>query len=219
MTFCPLDVHSSIERRCAAARSGRLQPYSDMMRANILDVVTSMFPRFAARRGQEVVVRDVDEFVRNFGATRAQFMHISTEFVRFSEGRFDDPVTRTLLEYEWTLFAVEVSDSHVIPPPADRTARSLADIRLNPTLQLIAVPFDLDVADATAEQMAREDRSPFIYAVYRTHDHVVVTQSLSEIDVGALRKMAGETDQTGSDDRTAWISDVLQLGLAVVHHT
>jgi hypothetical protein len=189
-----------------------------MMRANILDVVTSMFPRFAARRGQEAVVRDVDEFVRNFGATRAQFMHISTEFVRFSEGRFDDPVTRTLLEYEWTLFAVEVSDSHVAPPPADRTAKSLADIRLNPTLQLIAVPFDIDVADVTAERMAREDRSPFIYAVYRTHDHVVVTQSLSEIDVGVLREMAGETDQTGSEDRTAWISDALQLGLAVVHH-
>jgi len=218
MTFCPLDVHSSIERRCAAARSGRLQPYGDMMRANVLDVVTSMFPRFAARRGQEAVVQDVDEFVRNFGARRAQFMHISTEFVRFSEGRFDDPVTRTLLEYEWTLFAVEVSDSHVVSPP-DRTARSLADIRLNPTLQLVAVPFDLDVAEGTAERMAREDRSPFIYAVYRTHDHVVVTQSLSEIDVGALREMAGETSKTRSDDRTAWISDALQLGLAVAHHT
>jgi len=219
MTFCPLDVHSSIERRCAAARDGRLQPYSDMMRANVLDVVTSMFPRFAARRGQEAVARDVDEFVRNFGATRAQFMHISTEFVRFSEGRFDDPVERTLLEYEWMLFAVEISESHVASPPVDRTAKSLADIRLNPTLQLIAVPFDLEVTEAVAERMACEGGSPFIYAVYRTHDHVVVTQSLSEIDVGVLREMADETSPTGCDDRTAWISDALQLGLAVAHHT
>lgn len=217
--LCPLEVHASIERRCAAARSGRLKPYSDMLRANTLDVVSSMFPRFAARRGEKALAQDVDEFVRSFGATRAQFMHLSTEFVRFSQGRFADPITRTLLEYEWMLFSVEVSEELVTAPPDGWTAGSLAELRLNPTLQLIAVPFDLDAEDAEAERMIGEDRSPFVYAVYRTPDHRVLTQSLGGIDIGVLRELAGGVGQMSSDDRSAWIGDALRLGLVVARHT
>ena len=216
---CPSDVYASIERRCAAARSGRLQPYGDMLRANTLDVVTSMFPRFAARRGENALAQDVDDFVRNFGAVRAQFVHLSTEFVLFSEGRFEDPIARTLLEYEWMLFSVDVSEEHVTTPTEGWTARSLADVRLNPTLQLIAVTFDLDVEDAEAERMIGAGRSPFVYAIYRTPDHRVLTQSLSAIDVSVLRELADGVSQIDSDDRSAWISDALRLGLVVARHT
>lgn len=217
--LCPLEVHVAIERRCAAARSGRLKPYSGMLRASVLDVVTSMFPRFAARRGEKALAEDVDDFVRNFGAVRAQFVHLSTEFVRFSEGRFEDPITRTLLEYEWTLFSVEVSEERVTAPPGECVARSLADVNLNPTLELIAVPFDLDADDTEAERMIGEGRSPFVYAVYRTHDHRVVTQGLNGVDVSVLRELADEIGRTDSDDRSAWIGNALRLGLVVARHT
>jgi hypothetical protein len=217
--LCPLEVHAAIERRCAAARSGRLKPYSGMLRASVLDVVTSMFPRFAARRGEKALAEDVDDFVRNFGAARAQFMHISTEFVRFSEGRFEDPVARTLLEYEWTLFSVEVSEERVGAPPEGWGARCLADVSLNPTLQLIAVPFDLDADDAEADRMVGDGRSPFVYAVYRTHDHRVLTQGLNGVDVSVLRELADGVGQTGSDNHSAWIGNALRLGLVVARHT
>lgn len=213
---CPAEVFDSIERRCSAARSGRLQPYGDMLRANILDAVTSMFPRFAARRGEKLLAQDVDDFVRHHGAVRAQFVHISTEFVLFTDGRFDDAVTRALLEYEWTLFSVDVSDETVAAPPEGRVPASLADVGLNPTLQLIAVPFDLD-QEATGT--IGEARSPFVYAIYRTPDHRVLTQSLTDIDISALRELTDGVSQSDSDDRSEWIGDALRLGLVVVRHT
>jgi hypothetical protein len=216
---CPSEVHASIERRCAAARTGCLQPYGNMLRANTLDVVTSMFPRFAARRGEKALAQDVDDFVRDFGATRAQFVHLSTEFVRFSEGRFDDPITRTLLEYEWMLFSVEVSEERVTAPTERWAARSLVDVRLNPTLQLIAVSFELNVEDAEAERMIGENRSPFVYAIYRTSDHRVLTQSLTGIDISVLRELSDGMGKLDSDDQSVWIGDALRLGLVVARQT
>lgn len=213
---CPAEVYDSIERRCSAARSGRLQPYADMLRANILDAVTSMFPRFAARRGEKLLAQDVDDFVRYHGAARGQFVHISTEFVLFTDGRFDDAVTRALLEYEWTLFSVDVSVETVKAPPEGWVPASLADVRLNPTLQLIAVPFDLD---QEVTRTIGEARSPFVYAVYRTPDHRVLTQSLTGIDISALRELADGVSESGSNDRSEWIADALRLGLVVVRHT
>lgn len=216
--LCPLDVHASIERRCAAARAGRLQPYSDMLRANVLDVVSSMFPRFSARRGKAELWQDVDDFVRNFGAVRAQFMHISTEFVRFSEGRLSDAIARALLEYEWVLFSVEVSEERVPAPRAGWAPGCLGEVRVNPTLQLLALPFDLDADAAESERMLAENFPPFVYAVYRTADHSVLTRSLTAVDINVFRELTDGVAQAGSDARSAWIADALQLGLVVARH-
>jgi hypothetical protein len=177
-----------------------------------------MFPRFSARRGEENLARDVDDFVRDFGACRGQFVHISTEFVRFSEGRFDDLITRVLLEYEWMLFSVEVSEERVPAPASAWNPKSLADVRLNPTLQVIAVPFELGVEDAEAERMIGENRSPFVYAIYRTPDHQVLTQSLTSIDISILRELSDGVAQSGADNRCEWIADALRLGLVVARH-
>jgi hypothetical protein len=211
---CPSDVQAAIERRCAAVRSGQLQPYGGMLRANVLGVLKSVFPRFSARRGEKALARDVDDFVRFFGAEHAQFMHISTEFVRFSEGRISDVVARTLLEYEWALFSVEVAEARVAPPPT--ASQRLSNVRLNPTLQLIAVQFDLNADDAEADRMIIEKRPPFVYAVYRTADHHVMTKSLSVVDITYLQAMTNATEMT-SDDHSAWIGDALRLGLIVAH--
>jgi hypothetical protein len=216
---CPAEVYDAIERRCSAARSGRLQPYGDMLRASIQDALSSMFPRFAARRGEELLAQDVDDFVRNHGALRAQFVHISTEFVLFSEGRFEDAVARALLEYEWMLFSVDVSEETVMAPPEGWVAESLADVRLNPTLQLIAVPFDLDQDASSATWAAGESQSPYVYAIYRTPDHRVLTQSLTAVDISALRELADGVSQRDSDGRSEWIGDALRLGLVVARHT
>jgi len=213
--ICPLDVQVSIERRCAAVRSGTLQPYSDMLRTNVLTVVRSVFPRFSARRGDKALAQDVDDFVRYFGATHAQFMHISTEFVRFSNGRISDAVARTLLEYEWALFSVEVSEVRVagtLPTSPQR----LSNVRLNPTLELLAVQFDLNADDVEAERMIGEKRAPFVYAVFRTADHRVVTKSLSMVDVTYLQAVTDVTE-TKSADHSAWIGDALRHGLIVAH--
>jgi hypothetical protein len=183
IALCPLDVQAAIERRCAAVRSGQLQPYGDMLRTNVISVLKSVFARFCARRGEKALAQDADDFVRFFGAARPQFMHISTEFVRFSDGRIADAVARTLLEYEWMQFSVEISESRVAPSQPAAPPKQLVDVRLNPTLQVIAVPFDLDANEEEAERMVAEKRPPFVYAVYRTADHQVVTKSLSLVDI------------------------------------
>lgn len=220
-TSCPLDVQEAIERRCSAARTGDLQPYGALLRTNALTVVSSMFPRFAIRRGKRLLDEDIDEFIRRFSAINAQFIHLGSEFVRFSEGRFDDVISRALLEYEWTLFAVEIAEDRVAKPGDSESDNiiSLEDVLLNPTTHLIAVPFDLNAESHEAEQMVRENRPPFVYAVYRAHDHRVLTQVLTALDIRMLRQLSGEPGQEDPEVRSTWIGNALQFELIVARHT
>lgn len=213
---CPDQLREAIEQRCFAARDGRLQPYSALLRAAVLQLLSTMFPRFAARRGPEVLIRDANDFVRNFGARQAQFFHLSTEYVRFAQQHLDDPVARALLEYEWTLFAVEVVEEHVgaVTPPG----RALLGVYLNPTARLVALPFELDNSVAAAEQALRDDLPPFVYAIYRTAVHQVCTLPLSELDVTMLRELADGAPRVSADERSGWIAQSLQLGLVIARH-
>lgn len=117
-------VASEAERRCQAVRRGDLGPYGELVRANAQELVATMFPRFTRHRGAERLCQDIDAFYKCFGAARAEFIHLATEFVRFMQPRLPLGIGRPLIEYEWMLFDVEVDKTAVpIPMEGTRAAR------------------------------------------------------------------------------------------------
>jgi hypothetical protein len=208
MLACPPDFLAVTARRCAAVRHGTLAPYGDLLRANALGVVQGMFPLYAAHRGAAALDGEIDDFVRHGAAGEAQFFHLSTDFLRHTLPGLADPVARALLEYEWAQFAVELDPGEVTPPP-DRAPSAVAP---NPTMKLLALPFELGAGAAP-----RADQAPFLYAVYRTARHEVTTRPLRALDVDCLRRLElgqrCDTDAVGA----AWTADALQTGLLVAH--
>ncbi|WP_458737033.1 hypothetical protein [Pseudomonas chlororaphis] len=210
-------VASEAERRCQAVRRGDLGLYGELVRANAQELVATMFPRFTQHRGVERLGQDIDAFYKCYGATRAEFIHLATEFVRFMQPRLSPGIERPLIEYEWMLFDVEV-DEATVPCPHGEGAPRPTRLRLNPTVRWLATPFDLHADDRLVEQALLHHDAPFAYAVFRTFDHRVVTQRLSNLDIAELSTFAGGERVVSPMESTHWFMHALEHELITSHH-
>lgn len=206
-TICPAELRDAIARRCAAVRDDHLAPYASLLRSSAADVVRSVFPLFTTRRGAAVLAHDVDDFVRHGVALEAQFTHLPTEFLRYMSNRLDDPVARTLLEYEWTQFAVEIDEAHVL------AAKTGVGILVNPTLRVVGLPFAL--GQKLEALILDEGVPPFVYAVYRTAAHLVVTRLLNGIDIHMLQRLTNGYDCSSDVGAADWTDAAIESGLIV----
>lgn len=204
------ELYAAAEQRCLAIRRGGFGPYGALIRATIREMLTGMFPRFAAQRGVDELNADIEAFCIIHGASRAPFIQLGTEFLVFMQGRLGNRIDRIVLEYEWLLFEAEVHPavvhewSVVDGPEGSR-------LELNPTLRWIASPIDLLRADALADTSSKNE-APLVYAVYRRADHRVVTQPLSTVDITRLQPFeAGPVVTPFPFD--AWLSDALRENL------
>jgi len=211
------DVASEAERRCQAVRRGDLGPYGELVRVNAQELVTTMFPRFTQHRGAERLRQDIDAFYKCFGATRAEFIHLATEFVRFMQPRLPPGIGRPLIEYEWMLFDVEV-DKTPVPRPDGQEARRPTHVYLNPTVRWLATPFDLHADDQHAAQALLNHDAPYAYAIFRTFDHRVMTQRLSNHDIAELSSFKDGERLISPKESAHWFAHALAHELITSHH-
>lgn len=174
----PARVAAAIEAFCADIRRRGTSIYARLLRENVLDVLRCSFPRFSADLGAalEPLARG---FLAAHAAERPQFHHIATEFVAYAQGLGDLPRRALcLLEYEWALLAAEI-DAAQVPPAAAVDAAKAAKLPLatNPTLRVVALPFDVERTDA-----ADAEGHVHVYAIYRTRRHLVLVKRLGLID-------------------------------------
>jgi hypothetical protein len=211
------DIASEAERRCQAVRRGDLGPYGELVRANAQELIATMFPRFSQHRGAERLRQDIDAFYKCFGAARAEFIHLATEFVRFMQPRLPPGIGRPLIEYEWMLFDVEI-DKTAVPRPHGGDTRRPTRLHLNPTVRWLATPFDLHADDRQAEQSLLLNDAPYVYAVFRTFDHRIVTQQLSNHDIAELSTFVGGERVVSPMESAHWFTQALQRELISSHH-
>jgi hypothetical protein len=175
----PARVAAAVEALCADVRRGGSSRYAGLLRDNVLDVLRCSFPRFSALVPQSRLERLAAGFMAGHRAGRPQFHHIATEFVAYAQG-LDDLPTRwlCLLEYEWTLLAAEI-DPGLVPGAAtiDPAAAATRHLAANPTLRVVALPFDAERPDAPPGE-----GRPHVYAVYRSSRHAVLVQRLGLAD-------------------------------------
>ncbi|WP_348748170.1 hypothetical protein [Pseudomonas rhodesiae] len=216
-TRIALDAASEAERRCQAVRRGELDPYGELVRVNAQELVTTMFPRFTQYRGDECLRQDIDAFYKCFGATRAEFIHLATEFVRFMQPRLPQGIGRPLIEYEWMLFDVEV-DKTPVPRPDRQQTRRPTHVYLNPTMRWLATPFDLYADDQQTARALLNHDAPYAYAIFRTFDHRVMTQRLSNQDIAALSSFTDGERLISPEESAHWFTHALAHELITSHH-
>ncbi|WP_369925947.1 hypothetical protein [Xanthomonas sp. NCPPB 2632] len=210
MMPAPSEVQEAAEQRCRAVRDGDLLPYGPLVRSGAFELIATMFPRFMAHRGADAVMIDIDAFFKTFGAERAAFIHLGTEFVRFMAETAPHDASSILLEFEWALFDVEISQASV---PAWSDDSSPHRVRLNPTARFIATPFDV-LADAVpSDDIADAHAIPHAYALFRTAQHLVRVLPLRAVDVAQLEPL--HTDDRPMDAADPWLVESLARGLLV----
>ncbi|HEH9399457.1 TPA: putative DNA-binding domain-containing protein [Aeromonas sobria] len=212
--------------RVRLPQDGIASHYARSVRANVASVLESAFVLTHGHWAPVDRWQLVEGFVIAHGADAPEFHHIATEFVRYvqhrhGEGTLNWPKQRlALLEYEWACLCVEI-DQGVVPPvvPGEEvTAES--PLGLNPTLQLLELPFAIRRSGVLPTRQGNH-----FYGLFRSPDHQVVTQRLREWDVALiqlLQQQPGITraafqqqvQQVRSDfDLTEWARHFHRLGL------
>jgi len=173
--------HTSIEQARSITR------YHEFVRDNVRSVITHTFPMFSQQLPKQTIDHWVNEFLLQSQAIEPEFHHIATEFVRFLQTHSNALPAKvvSVLEYEWVLFNAEINPEIVTLPikhqPETVTFESLSrcTLQLNPTLQLIEVPFHVE---NNAIQFIDENEPSQAYAVYRNTRHQVLSQPLGMRD-------------------------------------
>lgn len=212
--------------RVRLPQDGIASQYARSVRTNVASVLESAFPLTHGHWAPVDRWQLVEGFVAHHGACAPEFHHIATEFVRHvqhrhGEGTLNWPKQRlALLEYEWACLCVEI-DEGVVPqvvPGEEVTADSL--LGLNPTLQLLALPFAIRRSGVVPTRQGNH-----CYALFRSPDHQVVTQRLREWDVALIQQLQQQpgitcaafqqqVQQVRSDfDLAQWARHFHRLGL------
>lgn len=224
-----------MQQQTAWLASGIRQPdaqvarhYVRSVRANVASVLESCFVLTLAGLTPDEQRTLVDGFVAHHGALDPAFHHIATECVRYvqdghREGTLNWPRQRlALLEYEWACLCVEI-DEGVVPQPGMGEVTAASPLWLNPTLQLLALPFAIHRSGVVASRQAHH-----LYALFRTPDHQVVTQRLREWDVALIQRLqqqqgitrqafGQQLQQVNSDfDLAQWADHFHRLGLLIL---
>ncbi|MGR5065195.1 HvfC/BufC family peptide modification chaperone [Photobacterium sp. DNB22_13_2] len=164
-----------------------ISQYHDLIKSNISSVISQTFPLFSKYASETELKVWCRDFLLNSHALEPEFHHIATEFVRFmqSGNHTLTPHLIALLEYEWVIFNAEIN-TEVVPVTklavsniTSETMLSNCDIEINPTLQLIEVPFLVANNDI---KFINEHELLVAYAVYRNSSHQVLSQPLNMID-------------------------------------
>lgn len=212
--------------RVRLPQDGIASQYARSVRANVESVLESAFSLTHGHWAPVDRWQLVEGFVAHHGADAPEFHHIATEFVRYvqhrhGEGSLNWPKQRlALLEYEWACLCVEI-DEGVVPQVVwgeEVTAES--SFVLNPTLQLLALPFAISRSGVVPTRQGNH-----FYGLFRSPDHQVVTQRLREWDVALIQLLQQQpgiaraafqqqVQQVRSDfDLTEWARHFHRLGL------
>ncbi|MGN5140065.1 HvfC family peptide modification chaperone [Aeromonas sp. 164P] len=214
--------------RVRLPQDGIASHYVRSVRANVASVLESVFPLTHAHWAPVERGLLVEGFIIAHSAEAPEFHHIATEFVRYVQHRHGEcslnwPRQRlALLEYEWACLCVEI-DQGVVPQVvagAEVTAESL--LSLNPTLQLLELPFAIRRSGVLPTRQGNH-----FYGLFRSPDHQVVTQRLREWDVALIQLLQQQpgisqaafqqqVQQVRSDfDLIEWARHFHRLGLLI----
>lgn len=174
--------------RVRLPQDGIASQYARSVRANVESVLESTFPLTHGHWEQVDRWQLVEGFVAHHCADAPEFHHIATEFVRYvqyhhGEGSLNWPKQRlALLEYEWACLCVEIDEGVVPPAVPGEEVTAESSLRLNPTLQLLELPFVIRRSGVVPTRQGNR-----FYGLFRSPDHQVVTQRLREWDVALIQ--------------------------------
>lgn len=181
----PKRITKPMEAFCASLRQGSMPIYSALLRENVLEVLRCSFPIFSQYMEADDLVSFAAGFIQSHAVQLPRFFEIATEAVRYAQSqKCLSTQFLCLMEYEWSLLAVEIDAAHVLPSgktsiTAERVKRGIA-VEMNPTLRFVSLPFD--VQQLNKADLYKDSGAQHIYALYRSSTHAVLVRPLTQLD-------------------------------------
>lgn len=163
--------------------------YWRIIRENIVGVLRNVFPLFCRRLNDKDIDELLDGFLDRHQASQPEFHQIATELLLFirQKSALSHQVL-SLVEYEWLIYAVEIDESEV-PRPQTLSLQTQKidniDIKKNPTLKIMALPFGLKKGEPYFEDRA----CLHYYALYRKNNNALYQKELGQSDLKILLEM------------------------------
>jgi len=140
--------------------------YRNIIRDNIHEILDKTFPLFSKELEGKTKNKIVDNFLLQHNANEAEFHKIATELVCFIQNNdFVDTTLRCLIEYEWVLYHLEISDAlQKLHTTKQCLPNQLSNMKLNlnPTLKFIKLPFPIQDGIPIMNQCG-----DFIYGLFK----------------------------------------------------
>ncbi|MED5525110.1 MAG: DUF2063 domain-containing protein [Pseudomonadota bacterium] len=162
------------------AREGKSSLYGSFILGNIKDAFENSYPILTQYLTQEEKQKLFMDFLAEHSAMEPEFHHIATELLIFAQQNKSWPVDAIkLMEYEWLLLSVEISEHAVTKCISIPIPQWTEDTRItaNPTLTFIRLPFEILPSTAIATQKEQH------YLIYRSSHHDVLYKKVSENDL------------------------------------
>ncbi|MED7818629.1 MULTISPECIES: HvfC/BufC family peptide modification chaperone [unclassified Francisella] len=183
-----------------------VQMYRDFIIQNISSVLENTFPYFSSYLSLDLKDQIIKIFLEQNSSFDPAFHQIATELLVCSKSVKMSEQLSKLMEFEWLLYAIEISESKISQSSKinkDIKFSNIKEININPTLELISLPFDANNLDYNID--AKEEQS---YIVYRDLDHHTHYQNISPIEFAMISSILERgievfelTDFKNLDDR------------------
>ncbi len=159
--------------------------YRNTIRSNIHEILDKTFPLLSKELDGENKEKIVDSFLLQHHAHEAEFHKIATELVCFiQKNNFLHTNLCSLVEYEWILYHIEITDtlcSTYIKKQYCPYEAPHMELRLNPTLKFIKLPFAIQDGIPVMNQSG-----DFIYALFKNSKNEIFRKRMFAFDLSIL---------------------------------
>ncbi|MED7788010.1 DUF2063 domain-containing protein [Francisella sp. 19X1-34] len=180
--------------RYGSSSDKTIQMYRDFIVLNISSVLENTFPYFSFYSSPDIREQIIEIFLEQNSSFDPAFHQIATELLICSKSVEMSEQLSKLMEFEWLLFSIEISEPKVIKSSqinADINFSDIKGINMNPTLEFISLPFDASALDCNLETNEEQ-----IYIAYRNSDHNIYYQNLSQIEFAMISSISEKNVET-----------------------
>ncbi|MEY8768511.1 HvfC/BufC family peptide modification chaperone [Francisella philomiragia] len=170
--------------RYGNAGDEKIQMYREFIVGNVLSVLENTFPYFNKHASQELKDKILKVFFEDNISSEPAFHQIATEILKSSKSVEMNEKLSKLIEFEWLLFSIEIYESKVVENieiTRNISFKDIRNIKENPTLTFILLPFDINNLD---EEISTEQN--IMYALYRNINHRTSYQRISTLEYVVL---------------------------------
>ncbi|WP_432772794.1 HvfC/BufC family peptide modification chaperone [Francisella salimarina] len=170
--------------RYGSASDEKIQMYREFIVGNVSSVLENTFPYFNKHASQEIKDKILKVFFEDNISSEPAFHQIATEILKSSKSVEMNEKLSKLIEFEWLLFSIEIDESKVfenIEITKNLSFKDIRDIKENPTLTFILLPFDINDLD---EEISIDKN--IMYALYRNTNHRTLYQRISTLEYAVL---------------------------------
>ncbi|BCD90155.1 DUF2063 domain-containing protein [Francisella halioticida] len=170
--------------RCGNSTNKNILIYRDSIIANISSVLDNTFPYFSTYASTDLKKQIIKVFLEENTSLDPAFHQIATELLKCSKNLEMSEQLSKLIEFEWLLFSVEISDSKVCKSNEKISNIDFADIKgidINPTVEFLSLPFDASSLDKNVDL-----KEESFYIVYRNLNHRTYYREISPIEFALI---------------------------------